>query len=362
MSYPVSLSLPHGVLHFPLFLPDATRGVVRAVDSQSLEKIGVQALLMNTFHLMLRPGSSTIQALGGLHAMSGWTKPLLTDSGGFQAFSLVREQPGQGSLTDKGFSIRQQDSKRKYLLTPEKSIHLQMAYGADVLFCLDDCTHVRDDLTVQQEAVKRTIAWAKRCRAEFDRLAAEKKLTPQNRPKLFAVVQGGRDRSLRKSCAEQLLAIGFDGYGYGGWPLDEQGSLLLDILAYTRELIPAQYPLHALGVGKPDYVAICASLGYQMSDSSLPTRDARRGRLYTFTSDSGLHGRWYHTLYIQDKQHIRASEPLSPYCDCPTCSRYSRGYLHHLFKLNDHLYFRLATLHNLYFMRQLDDRLREQRG
>ena len=362
MSYPTQLVLPHGMLHFPMFLPDATRGVVRAVISQDLEQIGTQALLMNTFHLMLRPGSSTIQALGGLHTMSGWSKPILTDSGGFQAYSLVREQPKQGSLTDKGISIRRQGSKRKYHLTPEKSIQLQMAFGADVLFCLDDCTHIRDSETVQREAMERTVAWAKRCRSEFDKLIMEKQIASEARPKLFAVVQGGGDLSLRKECAQQLLTIGFDGFGYGGWPLDDQGVLLEELLGYTRELIPEPFPLHALGVGRPDYVAACASLGYQMFDSALPTRDARRGRLYIFNNTSGLDGDWYSTLYIHDKKHIRSAEPLSSFCDCPTCRRYSLGYLHHLFKLNDHSYYRLATLHNLSFMRQLDNRLRDRYG
>lgn len=352
------LLLPHGSLKFPVFLPDGTRGVVRALDATDLDNTGIQALVMNTFHLMQRPGSSTIQSLGGLHQMSGWAGPIMTDSGGFQAYSVIRENPKLGNLTNKGLSFRREPGGRKYQLTPEKAIQLQISFGADIVVCLDDCTHVDDAPEVQTQAVDRTLNWAKRCRAEFDRLVDEKGLSEDSVPKLFAVVQGGGSKDLRKKCAEELLAIGFDGYGYGGWPLDSQGNLLVDMVGYVREVIPAAFPLHALGVGHPENVAACADLGYQMFDSALPTRDARRGRLYTFTGESGLGEKWFRFLYIQDEKHIRSAEPLSPYCDCHTCTKYSRGYLHHLFKLNDHLFFRLATLHNLRFMHLLEDRLR----
>jgi queuine tRNA-ribosyltransferase len=356
------LQLPHGLVKFPVFLPDGTRGVVKAVSASDLEEAGIQALVMNTFHLMLKPGSSTVNALGGLHQMGGWQRPILTDSGGFQAYSLIRENPKQGSITNKGLVFRQMDTKRKYQLTPEKTIQLQLSFGADVLICLDDCTHVDDDPATQAEAVDRTIAWAVRCREEFDRLTDERGLEGAALPKLFAVVQGGGDKAERRRCAEALLEIGFDGYGYGGWPLDGDYNLLEDMLGYVRELIPDEYPLHALGVGHPESVVACAQMGYQMFDSALPTRDARRGRLYTFTSTEGLGGAWFRFMYIYDDHHIRDAKPVSEFCDCQTCQRYSRGYLHHLFKLHDHLFFRLATIHNLRFMRLLEDRMRAANG
>jgi queuine tRNA-ribosyltransferase len=356
------LDLPHGQVKFPVFLPDGTRGVVRGVSASDLEAVEVQALVMNTFHLMLKPGASTVGALGGLHQMSGWQRPILTDSGGFQAYSLIRENPKQGSITNKGLVFHQPGSKRKYMLTPEKTIQLQLSFGADVVICLDDCTNVEEDLATQTAAVDRTIAWAARCRKEFDRLADERKLEGPARPKLFAVVQGGGDKDQRQRCAEALLEIGFDGYGYGGWPLDADYNLLHDMLEYVRELVPAQYPLHALGVGHPESVAACARMGYQMFDSALPTRDARRGRLYTFSGPEGLGGTWFRFLYIHDEQHIREAGPVSEFCDCETCNHYSRGYLHHLFKLHDHLFFRLATIHNLRFMRLLEDRMRAAYG
>ncbi|MGC8787285.1 MAG: tRNA-ribosyltransferase family protein, partial [Anaerolineae bacterium] len=184
----------------------------------------------------------------------------------------------------------------------------------------------------------------------------------ESRPLLFAVVQGGGYHDLRRRCAEELLAIGFDGFGLGGWPLDSQGNLLEEIIAYTRELIPPQFPMHALGVGQPANIVTCAWMGYNLFDSAMPTRDARHGRLYTFNSDprsSNLEGNWYSYLYIQDTKNLKDSSPISSYCDCLCCANYSRAYLHHLFKMNDSLYYRLATMHNLRFITQLMARLRE---
>ena len=351
------LQLPHGTIALPAFLPDGTRGVVRAVDSQDLLACRVQAVQMNVFHLMQRPGSSTIQALGGLHNMAGWIGPIFTDSGGFQVYSLIRQNPLMGRISERGATFQLPESTRKFKLTPEKSIQLQLAYGADVLICLDDCTHVDDPASEQLVSVQRTVNWARRCKDEYLRLLAEKQIEDKQRPLLIAVVQGGDSQELRRRCAEELLEIGFDGYGYGGWPLNSQGELLEDSLAYTRELVPIQYTVHALGVGHPANILACVNMGYDLFDSTMPTRDARNGRLYTFNvfpEKRQLVGKdWFKFIYIKDKKHIKGSEPLSPYCDCLCCNRYSLGYLHHLYKLNDHLYPRLATIHNLRFMTQL---------
>lgn len=357
------LRLPRGELPLPAFLPDATQGVVRAVDSCDLERCGVAALVMNTFHLMQRPGSSTIQALGGLHRMAGWTRPIVTDSGGFQAYSLIRQNPRYGVLTEKGILFRPEGSDRKLHLTPEKSIQLQLSYGADVVICLDDCTHVDDPLPAQRASVQRTIAWARRCKTEFMRLLDQRRVASEQRPLLFAVIQGGGVRDLRRECAEALLEIGFDGFGYGGWPLDSGGNLLTEMVAYTRELVPDHLPMHALGVGHPANVVACSRLGYALFDSAMPTRDARHGRLYAFTNAGrSLEGEWLDYIYIGDERHTKRDVPLSPFCDCLVCQRYSLGYLHHLFKLNDALYLRLATIHNLRFMVQLMERLQETQG
>jgi queuine tRNA-ribosyltransferase len=358
-----TLDLPHGTLRLPVFLPDATQGVVRAVDAADLAACGVQALQMNVFHLMQHPGSSTIQALGGLHAMAGWTRPIITDSGGFQIYSLIRQKPQSGTITRRGLLFRPDGTDRKLNLTPEKSIQLQMSYGADVVICLDDCTHVDDPLPAQAESVARTIDWGRRCKAEFERRLAQS----GKRPLLLAVIQGGGERDLRRRCAEELLEIGFDGFGFGGWPLDAQGHLLTDILATVRELVPPEFPLHALGVGHPANIAECARLGYSLFDSTLPTRDARHGRLYVWNGDprawSGpTIGEAFSYIYVADNKHIKAAAPLSGFCNGPCCSAYSLGYLHHLYKIGDSLFMRLATIHNLRFMMQLMEALRSRQN
>jgi queuine tRNA-ribosyltransferase len=356
------LDLPHGALDFPVFLPDATLGAVRALDSSDLESVGTPAVVMNIFHLMQHPGSSTVQALGGLHRMAGWHRPIVTDSGGFQAYSLIRQNAKFGKLSNEGILFRPEGSDRKYQLTPEKCVQLQMSYGADVIMALDDCTHINDSAETQRQSVDRTVAWAQRCRREYDRLMAEKEIAEVERPLLFGVVQGGGDPALRRHCAEALLEIGFDGYGYGGWPLDSDGQLVDEMLAYTRQLIPPRYPMHALGVGHPYNVALAASLGYEMFDSALPTRDARRGRLYTFSAGPRYaltQRNWFKFIYLQDEKHIKTDQPLDESCDCLTCRRYSVGYLHHLFKQSEATFMRLATLHNLRFMARLMQLIRQ---
>lgn len=380
------LQVPCGELRLPAYLPDATLGVVRSVDSVDLEACGVPAVVMNTFHLMQHPGSSTITALGGLHKMCGWTQPIITDSGGFQAYSLIRQNAKNGYINDKGITFQPENSERKFHLTPEKSVQLQLSYGADIVVCLDDCTHVDDPFETQQESVERTIDWARRCKEEFQRLVQERRRASTREirkesqdaemregasqttsipklPLLFGVIQGGGFRELRRRCAEALLEIGFDGFGFGGWPLDSQGNLLTDIIAYTRELVPSELPMHALGVGHPANVVECYRIGYDLFDSAMPTRDARHGRLYVFTGEGGLppgwsEEKWFTYLYVNDDKFIKNDGPISLYCDCLCCSRYSLGYLHHLFKINDSLFFRLATMHNLRFMVQLMERLR----
>ena len=357
------LTLASGTLHFPVFLPDATYGVVRTIDSQDLEACGIDALVMNTFHLTQKPGSTTIQSLGGLHRMTGWPKTIITDSGGFQAYSLIRQNPKHGQLHENGITFYPEGSSRKFNLTPEKVIQLQLGFGSDVVICLDDCTHVDDDHEAQVVSVERTIAWAKRSRAEYDRLVRQKKLTEATRPKIFAVVQGGGFKDLRKQCADALLEIGFDGYGFGGWPLDKDNHLLSEIIGYTREVIPRQFPMHALGVGHPENILACHALGYDLFDSAMPTRDARHGRLYRFNYPAeglhaGLDGDWFSYWYADNERNIRSNQPISPFCDCHTCRNYSLGYLYHLFKQGDALFMRLVTIHNLRFMSQLTARIR----
>lgn len=360
------IDLASGRVHFPVFLPDATYGVVRTVDAHDLETVGVEALVMNTFHLTQKPGSAVIQALGGLHQMTGWSKPIITDSGGFQAYSLIRQNSKYGSINDRGILFYPEGSKRKYQLTPQKAIQLQMSYKSDIVICLDDCTHVDEGYDAQRLSVERTIAWAKFSKMEYLKLAAKGEDSGQPRPLIFAVVQGGGDKEMRRRCAEALLEIGFDGFGFGGWPLDSENQLLTDIIGYTRELIPPRFPMHALGIGHPKNILASHQLGYDLFDSAMPTRDARHGRLYTFNypnqpDGNGLHGDWFSYFYVDHERNIRSRQPVSPYCDCPCCSDYPAGYLYHLFKQGDPLFMRLATLHNLRFMTQLTGRIRKDK-
>ncbi len=353
-------------LYFPAFLPDATTGFVRAVDSQDLKQVGIQALVMNTFHLMQRPGSSTIQAFNGLHSFTGWEDVIITDSGGFQAYSLIHESDKFGTLTDQGIIFRPEGKNRKFILTPEKSVQLQFSYDTDVVICLDDCTHVDAPRGEQEISVKRTLAWAKRCKEEFQHQVDQRQIEVENRPLIFGVIQGGGYPDLRKKCAEGLLEIGFDGFGYGGWPLDSKGNLLTDMVSLTRELVPLEYPMHALGIGHPYNLKRSYEIGYDIFDSALPTRDARHARLMRFKSSPNEPltpvNDWMEYVYIQDKNFIKDSRPISEYCDCPVCQHFSLGYLHHLFKTGDWLFRRLATLHNLRFMTQLTENLRNSDG
>ena len=347
-------------LQLPLFVPDGTFGVVRSLDAEDLVACGVQAVMMNTYHLMQKPGSSIIQSLGGLHAYSGWKGILFTDSGGFQAYSLIRQNSKFGSMSADGIRFHPQSSERKYLLTPEKCIRLQFSFDSNLFFCLDDCTHVDDPQSEQELSVKRTVEWASRCKKEYNRILEQKEIPSEVRPLLFGIVQGGNSRELRKRCADALLEIGFDGYGYGGWPLDNQGNLVEEMLGFTRELIPTQFPLHALGIGHPNNVVKCYQLGYDLFDSAMPTRDARHGRIYRFTGNTQSFSEhdWWEYLYITDQRHIKSRQPISVDCTCHTCQSYSLAYLNHLNKLKDGLYLRLATIHNLHFMNQVCEKMK----
>jgi queuine tRNA-ribosyltransferase len=305
-----TFSTSHGAISLPAFLPDATFGQVRGLDAQDLAACGVRAVMMNSYHLMQKPGTTVISALGGLHAFSGWQGPIFSDSGGFQAYSLIRQSSSFGSFTDDGILLKDSRRGKKITLTPEKSSQIHWKMGADVLFCLDDCTHVDDIESEQLLSVQRTVQWAKRCHQEFIKLRDQSKNdTDQNRT-LFAVVQGGGFRGLRKTCAESLLEIGFDGYGYGGWPLDKEGNLVEDMVGYTRELIPGEFPMHALGIGHPYNLVKTFKLGYPLFDCAMPTRDARHARLYRLRGSFDLAKQdWLQYIYAQERSISATNTP-----------------------------------------------------
>jgi queuine tRNA-ribosyltransferase len=365
----VELDTAHGTVPLPAFFPDGTRGVVRAVDAEDLHRVRVRGVVMNTLHLMATPGARVVRCAGGLHSFAGWKGPILTDSGGFQVWSLQREDSRLVTLRPNEVIFRQRDASgrptRKIVLTPEKCIRTQCALGADILTCLDWCTHPDDPPGVVEQSVEATIRWAAACRKEYERQMDARPGRPcrerERRPLLFAIVQGGTDLAHRKRCAEALVEMGFDGYGFGGWPLDAEGVLLSDILAFTASLLPDHLPKYALGIGKPENIVACARMGFDLFDTVLPTRDARHKRLYvlnaTSSEDIRLDSDFYTRLYMEDAQHVASDAPVSTACDCPLCRNYSRAYLAHLFRIGDPLAFRLATLHNLRFYTQLMEAL-----
>jgi queuine tRNA-ribosyltransferase len=356
------LATRRGTLPVPSFLPDATRAGVRGVTSEDLRGVGIEALVINAFHLLRRPGARVVQGGGGIHRFMDWDGPVLSDSGGFQVWSLIRQDPARGVIRDREVIFREPETRQKWILTPERVIQVQFQLGSDIMVCLDDCTDAEAPLAEQERSVERTVAWARRSREAFDRLVSGLRGDALP-PRLVAVVQGGGDETLRRQCATALAAIGFDGYGFGGWPLDPDGALLADALRWVSESLPASAPKHALGIGRPDHLVRAFSLGYSLFDCALPTRDARHGRLYTFRAgypDRGVHAgaAFYRAVHILDARYRIDHGPLEDGCDCPTCARHSRAYLHHLFKVGDASAERLATLHNLRFYVRLTEALR----
>lgn len=348
----------------PVFLPDGTRASVRTLDAVDLESSRVEGIVVNLLHLSQKPGISTISQLGGIHRYMGWQHPILSDSGGFQIFSLLEDSPKMGTVTANGFSYKMAQSRGRKKLTPEKCIQKQFQMRSDVMFCLDYCTHPDWDRELQRKSVAYTVDWARRCRREFD-LQKSMHASEGYDPLLFGVIQGGTDPELRRMCAESLLETGFDGFGYGGWPISDSGGLV-DMVGYVSELIPDTYYKHGLGIGKPENLVEACNMGYDLFDCSIPTRDARRGRLYVATEDlsqlSVEHARFYRYLYIRDKKHTRDGRPVDESCDCLLCSHYSRAYLRHIFSADEGLAYRLATLHNLRFYTRLMKVLQHRPG
>ncbi len=355
----------------PIFLPDATLGIVRSLDNRILEEIGTRGVVVNTYHLNDTPGTKILKQFSnsakvfatensGIKNFMNFDGLVVSDSGGWQVFSLIKRHGEGGEITDKGvkFNIGGEKNKQLGIFTPEDSIRIQFEIGADILICLDDFTGADDDEEKIKESVERTILWAKRTRVEFDKIIKEKKLTNETRPWLFAVIQGGWSKKWRKYCAKELLKIGFDGYGYGGYMVNERGELDEEMSKYIAELIPNEYPKFALGVGKPWDIARCYEFGWDIFDCVLPTRDGRHQRLYNFKGElfDKKNGEVkldlknpdnYEFLYISRGKFATDLNPIGLDCDCFTCQNYSRAYVHHLFKIKDMLAHRLAVIHNL---------------
>lgn len=352
-----NLKLAHGTIQLPAFFPDATYGVVRCADASDLLGCDISGLVVNSYHLLSKPGLSVIKKFGGIHAFTQWSRPILTDSGGFQVFSLISENPKFGEIRKNEIIFRPDGGKEKIIFTPEKCIASQFTYGSDIMMCLDYCTHPDDSYEKNVLAVDLTIEWAKRCKQEYEKQLSMRKISKERRPLLFGIIQGGSYFNLREKCAIALKEIGFDGYGFGGWPINSKGQLIEDILAYTAKLMPDDTPKYGMGLGKPEEMTQCFMMGYNLFDCVIPTREARNKRLYVFDNAGEEDKRSYSLYYILDKEHIRDTSPISDTCDCITCKNYSRAYLYHLYKINDSLGYRLATLHNLRFYTQFMKKL-----
>ncbi len=345
-----------GEIPLPAFFPDATYGGVRAGSFEDVYASGLFGLEMNSYHLMTKPGAKLIKSLGGLHAFTGYKGAILTDSGGFQLFSLIRENAAYGEIRENEIIFRPDMGAEKLIFSPEKCIQAQFQYGSDIVMALDLCTAPDDPDEVQRRSVELTVKWGARCRAEFDKLKKGK----DHPPLLFGIVQGGQDANLRAECGRRLEEIGFDGYGFGGWPLGADGTLRLDVLKMAADAMPDHKIKYAMGLGKPEEIVKCVEIGYQLFDCVIPTREARHQRLYVFEPDKALHEKFYRHMYIMDDKYARDARPVEEDCDCALCRNHTRAYVQHLFRMNDPAAMRLATAHNLRFFGRLMERLRAE--
>ncbi|MBK8959198.1 MAG: tRNA guanosine(34) transglycosylase Tgt [Proteobacteria bacterium] len=325
------LTFNHGVVETPIFMPVGTYGTVKAMSPEELEALGAQIVLGNTYHLMLRPGTEVIGAHGGLHGFMHWDKPILTDSGGFQVWSLGELR----KIREEGVTFRSPINGDKILLTPEISIEVQRALGSDIVMVFDECTPYPATVTQAAESMRLSLRWAARSKAAHVGPGA-----------LFGIVQGGVYPVLRDESAAGLIDIGFDGYAIGGLSVGEPKDDMLAITAHTAALLPAAKPRYLMGVGTPQDLVAAVGAGVDMFDCVMPTRNARNGHLFT---SQGV-------VRIRNARHRASTEPLDPACQCYTCRNYSRAYLHHLDKSNEILGARLNTTHNLaYYLALMRD-------
>lgn len=341
----------------PVFFPDATRAVLKTLDSADIESTKTPGILVNTFHLNNFPGGKVIKEHHGVRNFMSWHGACISDSGGFQVMSLAKTHDGtKDPVSDQGVNFKIPGTSKKILFTPQTSIDFQMLLKTDMVVVLDDFTDLKADKVKQRETVERTILWAKVCKKIFNKFPKE------NRPYLLGVVQGGHNLTLRKECTERLVEIGFDGLGYGGWPMTDDNQFNFDIPKVIQENCPKDYLLYGLGVGKPHEIVKMVQMGWNIFDCVLPTRDARHKRLYIFNADSidniDVTQKDFYSYFVPDKQiHYHDRHPISTACDCLLCTRYDRSYLHHLFQIGDMTAGRLSTIHNLRFYSILMEKL-----
>ena len=355
-----------GNIPLPVFFPDATRGIVRTIDSKDIEDTKTPGVLVNTYHLYRELGKRVLKKHGGIRKFMDWRGGLISDSGGFQVMTLAKRL--KGKITNEGVTFNPAGANKRITLTPESSIEFQMLIDPDMVIVLDEFTEPSANYKKAKETVERTLLWAKRSKDEFERICKKKGLTNlpagEKRPYILGVVQGGDYLDLRKYCAQRLVEIGFDGLGYGGWPITSEGLFNYDVAMTIAENSPEEYLLYGLGVGKPQEIVALVDMGYRIFDCVLPTRDARHKRLYVYTAESiekiDVRSPNFYSYYVPDKEKYY-SDPgsVSKACDCLLCTRYSKSYLAHLFRIKETTAMRLATIHNLRFYAILMKKLQE---
>jgi queuine tRNA-ribosyltransferase len=342
------IHLPHRTVETPVFVPVGTAGTVKAVAQEVLEGLGAEIILSNTYHLYLRPGHEAIRCMGGLHRFMSWPRALLTDSGGFQVFSLSQLR----KVSDEGVRFRSHLDGSSHSFTPEHSIDVQIALGADIAMAFDECTEYPADRSRAQESLRLTMAWARRSldhfRAHREEVVWREELGGRTQS-LFGIVQGGMYPDLRRESAERLVEMDFDGYAIGGLSVGEPRELTLEMISEVLPLLPADKPRYVMGVGYPDEIEEYARMGLDMMDCVLPTRAARHGLL--FTSEGRLN--------VKGKRYAEDQGPPDPACGCMVCHRYSRAYLRHLMQAGEALSGMLNTIHNLAYYLGIMERVRK---
>lgn len=324
------LHTPHGVIETPIFMPVGTQATVKAMTPEELKDMEAQIILSNTYHLYLRPGHELVQRAGGLHKFMNWDRPILTDSGGFQVFSLGDLR----KITEEGVEFRSHLDGSKHFLSPEKAIEVENALGADIIMAFDECAPYPADRKYVKNSLERTTRWAKRCK--------EAHKNPDTQA-LFGIVQGGMFRDLREQSAAEIIALDFPGYAIGGLSVGEPKELMYEVLDYTAPLLPKDKPRYLMGVGSPDDLLEGVIRGVDMFDCVLPTRIARNGTAMTSQGK----------VAIKNAKYFDDFSPLDPECDCYACKNYTKAYLRHLYKANEILSSRLMSTHNLHFLIRL---------
>ena len=326
---------PHGDIQTPVFMPVGTQATVKSMTPEELNDIGAQIILSNTYHLYLRPGEKIVKEAGGLHGFMNWKKPILTDCGGFQVFSLSDLR----TITEDGVEFKSHLDGSRHFFSPEKVMQIEQDLGADIIMSFDECCPYPSTYEYTKNSMERTTRWAKRCLEAHSR--------PEDQA-LFGIIQGGFFEDLRKKSAEDLIELDFPGYAIGGISVGEPKEEYLKMLRYTAPLMPENKPRYLMGVGTPDYLIEAAIAGIDMCDCVLPTRIARNGTAMT----------WNGKVVVRNATYERDFSPLDPECDCYTCKNYTRAYIRHLVKANEILGVRLLSIHNLYFLTKLMERVR----